>query len=118
MKLSLPHPLPKLVKLVKHVRKHLGIVPTNVRLRDLPSNERRRSPSIILIVQVRSSDRSTALTDVVACVADSKGLGGRDGAERLSALRVAEDNNCKGSVNKEVFEQVGHTSSDLCGIGS
>jgi hypothetical protein len=71
-------------------------------LSDLPSHERRRSPGIVLVVQMRSGNCSASLTDVVASVADGESLRRGDGAEGLPALWVAENNNCEVLVRRHM----------------
>lgn len=70
------------------------LVPSRL-LSDLASHERRRSPGIVLVVQVSSGNRSASLTNVVASVADGESLRCGDRAKGLPALWVAENNNCE-----------------------
>lgn len=60
---------------------------------NLAGNKRTRSRRILLVVEMRRSDRSTTLANIVASMADGKRLGRSNLAKRLPTLRVSKDDN-------------------------
>ena len=69
---------------------------TDTHSRNLASNERRSSRSVLLIVPVLRGNDDTVVADVVAFVADDENLGSSDATKCLITVGIAKSDNCCG----------------------